>query len=1239
MNAPLDPALQAQLERALREVTLDDKYALERGRAFMSGTQALVRLPMLQRERDRRAGLNTAGFVSGYRGSPLGGVDQALWKARAHLERQRIVFRPGLNEDLAATAVWGTQQVALNPRANVDGVFSMWYGKGPGVDRSGDVFKHANAAGSARHGGVLVLAGDDHGAKSSTLPHQSDHVFKACGIPVMYPATVQEYLDLGLHGWAMSRWSGLWVAMKTVTEVVEAAASVDIDPDRVSIVLPEDFPYPHHDPHGLNIRWPDPPLEQEARLFDYKWYAALAYVRANRLNRVVVDSPRAWFGILTAGKAYLDTMQALEDLGLDREACERLGIRVFKVGVVWPLEASTVREFATGLDEILVVEEKRQVLEYALKEELYNWRDDVRPRVYGKFDEKDGRGGEWAMPQGRWLLPGLGELSPAIIAKAIAARLLNPGQYAAKLGGALPSDIRARIESRIAIIEGKERALAAPHPTAARTPTFCSGCPHNTSTHVPEGSRAVAGIGCHYMATWMPERRTETFTQMGGEGVPWIGQAPFCDEAHVFANLGDGTYFHSGSLAVRASIAAGVNITYKILYNDAVAMTGGQPHDGSVTVPGIVAQMKAEGAREVVIVTDEPEKYEGAAKTHPALEGVEVFHRDHLDFVQRRLRETPGCTILVYDQTCASEKRRRRKKIVDGKPGFPDPARRVVINEAVCEGCGDCSVQSSCVSVEPVETDLGRKRRINQSSCNKDFSCLKGFCPSFVTVEGGSLRKAAVAGAQGAKDGAAPALPESIRELPEPARIVGTAESGNRTYGILVTGVGGTGVVTIGQLLGMAAHLEGKGISVLDMAGLAQKGGAVFSHVQIADAPDALHATRIATGEADLVIGCDLVVAAGNEALAKMRPKVTRAVVNANVSPTSDFLRDPDWALPAEGLRRNVLEAAGEQDVDFVEANDVALGLLGDAIYTNPLLLGYAWQKGWLPLTRRALERAIELNGVSVARNLEAFLWGRRLAHDPEAVRRLARPEPASRVIELRRPTGTVRGEADLDALIERRAAFLEAYQDAAWARRWRERVERVRRVEGDRVGAAGRWRLTEAVANNLFKVMTYKDEYEVARLHADPAFLASLKERFEGDWSLRFHLAPPLLSKVDPRTGRPAKRSYGPWMLHAMRVLARLKRLRGTPFDPFGRTEERRTERALIVEYEALVDEILARLDAGNHAQAVSLAKVVEQIRGFGPVKERNLEKGREAWAQGLARWRGRGDGTKRDPIPIRAV
>ncbi|HPU52058.1 MAG TPA: indolepyruvate ferredoxin oxidoreductase family protein, partial [Burkholderiaceae bacterium] len=1219
MTAPAPLSASDALQRALATVTLDDKYTLERGRAFMSGTQALVRLPMLQRERDRRAGLNTAGFISGYRGSPLGGFDQALWKARPHLARHDIVFQPGLNEDLAATSVWGSQQVSLSAKAKVDGVFGLWYGKGPGVDRCGDVFKHANAAGSSRHGGVIVLAGDDHGAKSSTLPHQSDHVFKACGLPVFYPATVQEYLDLGLHGWAMSRWSGLWVAMKTVTEVVEACASVEIDPDRVPIVLPDDFAMP---PDGLNIRWPDAPLAQEARLLDYKWYAALAYVRANRLNRTVIDAPRPWFGIVTGGKAYLDTCQALEDLGLDAAACARIGLKLFKCAVVWPLEASSVREFATGLEEILVVEEKRQMLEYALKEELYNWRDDVRPRVYGKFDEKDGRGGEWSMPQGRWLLPAHAELSPALIARAIGARLLEPGRFGSRFE--LPPEVRAGIELRLAILEAKERSLAAPHVVVERTPTFCSGCPHNTSTHVPEGSRALAGIGCHYMTTWMPERRTATFTQMGGEGVPWIGQAPFTSETHVFANLGDGTYFHSGLLAIRASIAAGVNITYKILYNDAVAMTGGQPIDGTLTVPQIVAQLRAEGARRIVIASDEPERYD-AIRRQPELKGVDVFHRDHLDWLQRELRETPGCTVLIYDQTCASEKRRRRKKVVDGKPGFPDPARRVVINEAVCEGCGDCSVQSSCVSVEPVETELGRKRRINQSSCNKDYSCLKGFCPSFVTIEGGRLRRPAAAGEAAAGE---------LAPLPEPA-MVSIRESGNRTYGILITGVGGTGVVTIGQLLGMAAHLEGKAVSVLDMAGLAQKGGAVFSHVQIADDPAQLHATRIATGEADLLLGCDLVVSAGNEALSKMRPGVTRAVVNDEVLPTSEFLRNPDWQLPGHALRRNILEAAGERDILFIGAQSVALALMGDALYGNPLLLGYAWQKGWVPLGRAALRRAIELNGISVEANLRAFEWGRRYAHDPATVRReagIAAPADAAvgmATIQVHRrrtgtPGSTHAGALALQTRLDDRAARLRAYQNDRWAQHYLDFIGQVRSVE-ESVAPGASLRLSDAVARGLFKLMAYKDEYEVARLLSDPAFKAGIERQFEGDWSLRFHLAPPLLARLDPRTGRPRKIEFGPWLAPLLAVLARLKFLRGTPFDPFGWTAERRTERALIVRYRALIETVLAGLTPERLDLALEIARLPDDVRGYGPVKERHLKDFERHEAALMARWAAR--------------
>lgn len=1163
MNAPLDQAVRA----ALAKVSLEDKYTLNQGRAYMSGTQALVRLPMLQKARDQRAGLNTAGFISGYRGSPLGALDQALWKAKKHLSDNDIVFQPGLNEDLAATSVWGTQQVTLYPDATRDGVFGMWYGKGPGVDRSMDVFKHANSAGTSRHGGVLVLAGDDHGAKSSTVAHQSEHAFQAAGIPVLYPSNVQEYLDYGLHGWAMSRYSGLWVAMKCVTEVVESTASVDIDPDRARIIIPEDFILP---PDGLSLRWPDPPLAQEARLIDYKWYAALAYTRANKLNRVVIDSPRARFGIMTAGKAYLDTRQALADLGLDESTCARIGIRLIKIGCVWPLNAQDAREFATGLEEILVVEEKRQILEYALKEELYNWRDDVRPRVYGKFDENDHAGGEWSVPRGQWLLPARAELSPALIARAIAKRLEKTD---------LPAEVRARIATRIAVIDAKDRDMQKPSITTERKPWFCSGCPHNTSTNVPEGSRALAGIGCHYMSIWM-DRKTETFSHMGGEGAAWIGQKSFTTEKHVFANLGDGTYFHSGVLAIRAAIAANANITYKILYNDAVAMTGGQPVDGILKVTDVIAQVHAEGAKKIVIVTDEPDKYQGVS----LVGNPTVYHRDELDRVQRELREVEGTTVLVYDQTCATEKRRRRKRGT-----YPDPARRVFINDTVCEGCGDCSVKSNCLSVEPLNTPYGTKRKINQSSCNKDFSCVNGFCPSFITAEGAQLKKP--------KPQATDANGADNTNLPQPL-----LPAINGSYGILVTGIGGTGVVTIGGLLGMAAHLENKGVTVLDMAGLAQKGGAVLSHVQIAAHPEDIHATRIATGEAQLIIGCDAIVTTSADVLSRAQKDVTRAAVNSAPIPTADIIHNPKWQFPEAAATQDLAEAIG-QACEFLDANALAIKLLGDAIYANPLLLGYAWQKGWVPLSYESLVRAIELNGIMIEKNLSAFEWGRATAHHgantvaPDLGKKVA----AATVIAM---------PETLDTTIERNIQWLTAYQNAAYAQRYRDAVQLVRECEAA-LGAGKSLRLTRAIAKNLAKLMAYKDEYEVARLYVDPVFTEKLRAQFEGepgkDYQLHFHLAPPLFAKRNDK-GQLVKKKFGPWVMSAFKVLARLKGLRGTAFDVFGKTQERRQERQLVLEYFGLVKELADSLTEHNLAAAIELANLPDDIRGFGHVKEKNL-------------------------------
>jgi indolepyruvate ferredoxin oxidoreductase len=1164
MNAPLD---RSQLEPAqpspAHEITLDDKWTLERGRAFMTGTQALIRLPMLQRERDLKAGLNTAGYITGYRGSPVTQVDQTAWKAKKHLDAHHVHFHPGMNEDLAATAVWGTQQTNLFEGAKYDGVFSMWYGKGPGVDRCGDVFKHGNNAGSAKHGGVVVLAGDDHAAKSSSTAHQSDHILHHCGIPVLYPSSVQEYIDYGLHAWAMSRYSGLWVSLKCVTDIIESGAVVDLDPDRVQIVTPTDFIMPQG---GLNIRWPDAVLDQEVRMNHYKWYAALAYARANKLNRLIWDSPQPKIGIITAGKSYLDTRQALADLGIDEQAAREIGLRLYKVGMTWPLDAPGVHEFAQGLDEILVVEEKRQVLEYALKEELYNLPDGERPRVVGKFDDT----GEWSMDsrsgRGDWLLPATYELNPAQIARAIASRITH---YCAG------HPVAQRVKERIAFLEAKELVLrnipAKANPETDRIPYFCSGCPHNSSTKVPEGSRAMAGIGCHYMVLWM-DRETSTFTHMGAEGTTWIGQAPFTDEKHVFANLGDGTYFHSGVLAIRASVAAKVNVTYKILYNDAVAMTGGQVVDGPLDPGKISRQLAAEGVTPIVVVTDEPEKYPA---DYPWAEGVTVRHRADLMDVQRELREMPGVSAMIYDQTCASEKRRRRKK---GE--YPDPAKRAVINEAVCEGCGDCSKQSNCLSVEPLETELGRKRQINQSSCNKDFSCVTGFCPSFVTVEGGGLKKPKK---PATNEAAPPVLP--LPQIP----------ATDTPYGILVTGVGGTGVVTVGQILAMAAHVEGKGALVLDMSGLAQKGGPVMSHVRLADRQADLHSTRVGTGNADLVIGCDQIVTASRDALSRMGEGRTWAAVNGSGATTAAFIKNPDWQFPAEGSRGAIVQACGAGNVDFIDAGHIATTLLGDAIATNMFMLGYAFQKGRVPLQEASILKAIELNAVSVGFNKAAFEWGRTAAHDLASVVKMTTP---AKVVEFKRTPS-------LDDLVARRAELLTAYQDAGYAQQYRDFVGAVRAAE-QRLGKGTR--LTEAVARNLHKLMAYKDEYEVARLYTDPAFMEKIGAMFEGDVTLKFHLAPPLFAKKD-KDGHLVKQEFGPWMMKAFGVLAKLKGLRGTAFDPFGRTEERRMERALIGEYRSTIDKLLPRLSADNLAQAVAIASVPEDIRGFGHVKERNLQ------------------------------
>ncbi|WP_280790713.1 indolepyruvate ferredoxin oxidoreductase family protein [Azorhizobium doebereinerae] len=1146
---------------ALKSVSLKDKYDLAQEQVFVSGTQALVRLALMQKARDRAAGLNTAGYVSGYRGSPLGGLDQQFGQAGKLLKANDIVFQPGLNEDLAATALWGSQQAELRGEGRYDGVFGLWYGKGPGVDRSGDVFRHANNAGTSKHGGVLALMGDDHTCESSTTAHQSEFHFVDVMIPVLNPAGVQEILDYGLYGWALSRFAGTWVGLKAVKDTIESTGVVDGRLDRVRIAPVADFRMPDG---GLNIRLIDTPVAQEERLQEYKRDAVLAFLRANKLNRFITSGgARPRIGIATVGKSYLDVRLALDELGIDEVRANDLGLRIWKLACPWPIETEGLREFARGLDLIMVVEEKRSLIEVQVREELYGSLN--QPVCIGKKDE-----------EGRWLFPVKGALDPNDIAIQLGKRLLAYGD--------MPD-----IAARVAQLEEAQRVLAATADVATRIPYFCSGCPHNTSTKVPEGMRGSAGIGCHYMVQWM-DRDTVGFTQMGGEGANWIGEAQFSKRPHVFQNLGDGTYNHSGYLALRAACAAKVNVTYKILFNDAVAMTGGQHHEGDLTVPVIARQVAAEGVERLVLVTDEPDKY-APGIAWPA--GMTIHHRDELDHVQRELAAIPGVTVLIYDQTCASEKRRRRKR---GQ--FPDPDKRVIINERVCEGCGDCGVKSNCVSVQPLETEWGRKREIDQSSCNKDFSCVNGFCPSFVTVHGAKPRKAA---------GAAAGMGD-LSPLPEPAH-----PEIHGTYGVIVTGVGGTGIVTIGAILGMAAHLEGKACGMIDMAGLAQKGGAVYSHIRLAEKPEDIAAIRVPARGADLVLGGDLVVAGTKKVLAAVKPGACLVVVNTHEVLPGDFTRNADYSLPTERLKRVIAQTAGAEQTHFIEATRLATALFGSSLPQNIFLVGYAYQFGGLPLSAEAILKAIELNGEAVEMNKAAFDWGRRAAHDPAAMAALLTRQAVA--------SDARRLSQSLDEIIARRVAALTAYQDAAYAARYVALLDQVKAAEAQR--APGRSDLAEAVARNFHKLLAYKDEYEVARLFADGAFQAQVNAAFEGDLTYEFHLAPPLFARVDPNTGEPRKLRFGPRMMTGFRLLAKLKGLRGTAFDLFGYSAERRTERALISDYEATVAGLVGALTRENHATAVAIASIPEKIRGFGPVKVRHLAAAKAEEAALLAQFR----------------
>ncbi len=1122
--------------------SLADLYDLSITRLFLTGPQAILRMVLMQSERDRRAGLDTAGYVSGYRGSPVGTVDNQFQAAKKVLGPRNIVFQPGLNEDLAATACWGTQQAEMRGEGKHDGVFAVWYGKGPGVDRTGDVFRHANMAGTSPHGGVLAIAGDDHSGESSTVVHASDVALMDAMIPVLAPGGAQEIIDFGLLGFAMSRHAGVWVGLKCVHDTVESSAVVEAGLDRVTPIFPTEPALP---PGGLSIRPSDDRVVQEERLHMHKLPAVKAFARANGLNRIVLrGGERPSLGIVAAGKAYLDVAQALDDLGIDEVKAARLGIRLLKVGMVWPLEPSIVRDFARGLSTIMVVEEKRSLLEAQLRDILY--AEESRPAIIGKQDER-----------GNTLFAPHGVLEPNQIALAIATRIQD--RATADCASALQNGATARNQADL----------------VARIPYFCAGCPHNSSTVLPDGARGYAGIGCHWLAQFVPGRKTEGATHMGGEGANWVGEAPFSKRGHVFQNMGDGTYNHSGLMAIRHAVATGTNITYKILFNDAVAMTGGQRNDGGLTVEQIAAQMRAIGVERIAIVSDEPDKYPSRA-AFPA--HTSFNHRSELQAVQTELMGGSGVSVLIYDQTCAAEKRRRRRK---GE--FPDPNRRIFINELVCEGCGDCGVQSNCVAIQPVETEFGRKRKIDQSSCNKDFSCIKGFCPSFVTVEGGELVK----GTGG------PAL--DLDKVPFPAVPEPVLPALDKPWSILVTGIGGTGVVTIGHILGMAAHMEGKGAALIDMVGISQKNGTVVTHLKIGARPEDISAVRVARGHADLILGCDLVTSASERILAAASRARTRAVINSHEVMPATFTHDANFDVQGAALTLRIAAAVKQGGLSAIDATEIATKLLGDSIAANLFTLGYAWQKGLVPVSREAIEQAVTLNGVSVKMNLAAFAWGRRAAVDEHALRAVigARVEKKAET---------------LDEIVARRAEFLTAYQDAAYAESYRGFVNRVRAVSEP---------LALAVAKNLFKLMAYKDEYEVARLYTDGSFAANLAKQFKGDYTLKFHLAPPVLGRMDSFSGKPVKTEFGPWMMTGFRLLARLRRLRGTPLDPFGRTAERRMERQLIVDYRAAIERLIANPQRAARPEALELASLPDMIRGFGHVKEANLAKAKAREAE----------------------
>ena len=1145
------------------KVSLSDRYTQNDGLIHLRGSQAMVRLLLLQRQRDLAAGLNTGGFVSGYRGSPMTAIDEELWRAGELLPEHHITFWPGINEHLAMTSIWGTQQTNYYNDSLYDGVFGMWYGKGPGLDQSIDALRQGNWHGADKHGGVLVCVGDDHNMTSTINNYSSELLFQDQFMPVLYPADIQEVIDLGLMGYALSRFCGAWIGFKLIPETIETSATINADINRVQITLP-DFEFPAQ---GVNAFLTDSVYEQEARIKQYRLPAALAFARVNGLNYVSHDCADAKIGIVSMGKSWRDTLQAFQDMGISDADLAALGIKILKVGMPYPADLDTYRAFAQGLDKVLIVEEKRDLLATGMREACYDLPSEQRPMLLGRHGE-----------QGQPLLPNEQPITTDHIAVAL-ARLIDLEEH--------PS-----ATSRLTTLKVAAERSGALDPLAMqRIPYFCSGCPHNTSTKLPEGSRGQGGVGCHYMVTWM-NRETYTFCQMGGEGVTWIGQQPFVKTEHIFQNLGDGTYFHSGSLAIRAAVSAGINITYKLLFNDAVAMTGGQPVDGQLRVDQITHQAYHEGVKRIAVLSDEPEKYRSGYQFAP---GTTVHHRKALDTVQRELRGIEGVTLLIYDQTCASEKRRRRKRGL-----YPDPAKRFVINHRVCEGCGDCGMASNCTSIQPLETEFGRKRTIDQSSCNKDYSCVEGFCPSFVAVEGGAMKSAQARAAESNHSLPADIPLPTIAPLPE-----------GRSFNVLVTGVGGTGIVTVGALLGMAAHIDGTAVSVVDQLGFAQKGGSVVTHIRLATHRSDIHAPRINSAATDTLLACDMLVSGHDKINPVLDTERTVGVVNTANQITGDFTQNGDLGFPADTLESRLLNSTRRDSLFLIPASQLALATLGDTLAANLIITGYAWQKGMLPLSRDAILGAIELNGIAVDWNKQAFEWGRALAHQPDLQGALLSPQADAITLVEGEPSHTLQAHF---------ASELERYHNRAYATAYESWLTNIAAKIEARAGSQPE--LSDTLARALYKLMAYKDEYEVARLHSAPEFLQSLSGQFEGDYKLAFYLAPPLISKVDQATGRPQKIRFGSWMLPAFKLLAKFKFLRHTPFDPFGYTEERRLERHLIEEYKTAIEDLVAQLTPDKVDKLGTISRLPMTIRGYGHVKLASVERYRAELRERLTHW-----------------